>query len=286
MTLPSSNLRVTRRLLSSWRRSTRASRKRGLAAKSRASLPSTLLPKPDAQPGSLSGPAPSSTALPPPTAAFRATRRRRACSRSRIRASGYLASTGITTWRVKSMQWTCVAAVTLAVRRSRRSRTPISPKRSFSKRPRNSPQDVTSTAPRSNTYISSQWVSPSCMMILPGRYQRGTPFMASSATKSCIAPSPAKKGTFFRASHCTACCSKLMSSLESTSLPSSMSFAFMSLWNLRFSRGYFSRMEWKVLRKTMATSHFCTERIDAVRRLSMLSSAASPTMEPSRSLQM
>mmetsp|Transcript_98747 Transcript_98747/g.318473 ORF Transcript_98747/g.318473 Transcript_98747/m.318473 type:complete len:204 (-) Transcript_98747:333-944(-) len=202
-----------------------------------------------------------------------------------MRASGYLASTGMTTCRAKTMQWHCVAATTFAVRRSRRSNTQISPKRSFSSLPRNSPQAEISTAPRNSTYISSHRVSPSCTMTRPGRYQREEAFMANSATKSCIASSPAKKGTRFRASHCTACCSRLMSSFTSMSFPSSISLARISRWNFLFSQGYFSRMEWKVLRKMMATSQRCTERMDAVRRLSMFSRAASPTMEPSRSLQ-
>mmetsp|Transcript_67982 Transcript_67982/g.208325 ORF Transcript_67982/g.208325 Transcript_67982/m.208325 type:complete len:221 (-) Transcript_67982:275-937(-) len=219
-------------------------------------------------------------------ASFSARSRRRACSNKRIRTSGYLANTGMTISLRNTMQCTWVAATTLAVRRSRRSRTQISPKRSFSSLPKNSPQAVTSTAPLRMTYISLQRVSPSWMMTRPGRNQYEEAFMASSATKSCMDSSCAKKGTFFRASHWMACCSKLMSSLTSISLPSSISLAFISRWNFLFSHGYFSRMEWKVLLKMMATSHFCTERTDAVRRLSMLSSAASPTMEPSRSLQM
>mmetsp|Transcript_88351 Transcript_88351/g.250355 ORF Transcript_88351/g.250355 Transcript_88351/m.250355 type:complete len:215 (+) Transcript_88351:802-1446(+) len=213
-------------------------------------------------------------------------RRRFACSRSRMRAVGCFASTGMTMCRVKTMQWHCVAATTFAVRRSSRSRTQISPKMSFSSLPRNSPQDVSSTDPFSSTNISSQRVSPSWMMTWPGLYQEDVALMASSATKSCMSSLSAKKGTFFRASHWTACCSRLTSSLMSTSFPRSMSLFFISRWNLRFSQGYFSRIVWNVLRRMIATSHLAMERIEAVRRLSMLRSAPSPTRDPSRSLQM
>mmetsp|Transcript_75636 Transcript_75636/g.162189 ORF Transcript_75636/g.162189 Transcript_75636/m.162189 type:complete len:434 (+) Transcript_75636:166-1467(+) len=290
MVFPSSNFLVVSLELSSCNRSMRAAWKMGLAAKRWASVLSRALPKPTAQPSRRWCPKTLVT-LPPaapnlsPMAVFKATKRWRACSKSRIRASGYLARTGIATCRLSIMQWHWVAAMILAVRLSRRSKTQISPKRSFSSLPRNSPQAVTSTAPRSKTYISSHRVSPSWMMTRPGRYQYDEAFMASSATKSCIVSSLAKKGTLFSASHCTACCSKLMSSLTSINFPSSMSLDLISRWNFLFSHGYFSRMEWKVLRRMMATSHFCKERTDAVRRLWMLKSAASPTMEPSRSLQ-
>mmetsp|Transcript_79374 Transcript_79374/g.199398 ORF Transcript_79374/g.199398 Transcript_79374/m.199398 type:complete len:213 (-) Transcript_79374:457-1095(-) len=208
---PSSYLLVSKRLLSSYRRSTRQSWKRVLAAKRWASAAGMAEPKPMAQPSSrvaLEAPAASGKPLLPPPkfwselmASFSATSRCRACSNKRIRASGYLARTGMTISLLNIMQWHCVAAVMFAVRRSNKSRTQISPKRSFSSLPKNSPHAVTSTAPFKSTYISSQRVSPSWMMTRPGLNQYEDAFMANSATKSCKDSSFAKNGTFFNASH-------------------------------------------------------------------------------------
>mmetsp|Transcript_184 Transcript_184/g.444 ORF Transcript_184/g.444 Transcript_184/m.444 type:complete len:345 (+) Transcript_184:635-1669(+) len=291
MTSPSSNFLSTMRWLSAWTSGTGASWNIGLMAKRPASTGFTCGPKPIAQPGNR--PQISCTATVPqsglswgPTiASLMAVSRVLANSSSRNLASGYLAKIGTMTWRESFMHCTAVAAVTVAVRLSSRSKIPISPITSFSILPRNWPQDDTSHAPRSKINISSQLTSPSCISTLPGWYQYVDVFMASSATNSCVDSLVSeKKGSCLSASHWVACCSKLMSSLTSINLPNSMSLCFISLWNFLFSQGYFSRIEWKLKREMMATSHFAKERTEAVRRLSTLSKAVSPMMEPSFNL--
>mmetsp|Transcript_47985 Transcript_47985/g.104430 ORF Transcript_47985/g.104430 Transcript_47985/m.104430 type:complete len:287 (-) Transcript_47985:282-1142(-) len=282
--LPASNLNVVILELSSCRKSSGASLKIGLAANMWPSPLSPMPPKPEEplDPRSLLFCRSSDSA---PIARFNAVSLSFARSRSRTLASGCFARTGVKTSLENFMQWHCVAATTFAVRRSRRSRMPISPKRSCSSLPRNSPHAVTSTAPQSRAYMSSQFVSPSWIMTRPGRTQREVAATASSATKGCKTSSWAKKGNRLKRSQCCACCSRLMSSFISMSWPDSISFAFICLWNFFFSQGYFSKIEWNVLRKMIATSHFMKERTEAVRKLSKFNNEASPKVEPSRSLQ-
>mmetsp|Transcript_122128 Transcript_122128/g.290370 ORF Transcript_122128/g.290370 Transcript_122128/m.290370 type:complete len:236 (-) Transcript_122128:553-1260(-) len=204
ITSPSWNVLSTRRLLSAWTKGIGASWKIGLMAKRLASAGSTSGPNPTAHPGRR--PQISWIARLPPSgplmASLSAVRRVRASSNSRSLASGYLARIGTMTWRDSFMHWHAVAHCTVDVRRSNRSKIPISPITSFSILPKNWPQEKTSQEPRRRMYISSQSVSPSWIRTLPGWYQYVDVFMASSATNSCMASvGSEKKGTCFKASH-------------------------------------------------------------------------------------